>query len=375
MTVTRIFSLSISADLAPRRQVGRSVTAKMRQLAKILALLALLALAGCETLSYYAQAVSGHFDLTARARPVDELLGDAQTPQRLREQLALAQRLREFASRELGLPDNGSYRRFADLARPYAVWNVFAAAEFSLEAVQSCFPVAGCVGYRGFFAQADADNHAARLQQQGFDTAVLGVPAYSTLGAFDDPLLSTFIAWPEAELARLLFHELAHQLVYVKGDSTFNESFAVAVEREGVRRWLGAVGREADLRRYREARQRERELAQLLETTRTRLASLYAPGLAPQAMRERKRLAFAELAAHPVYQRYASRMGAAPNNALLASHAIYSQRVPAFERLLAALGGDLEKFYAEVKVLAALERTERDRRLDRYEIGMSTTLR
>jgi len=339
------------------------------------ALSGVLLLAGCETLSYYAQAVSGHLDLTARARPVSEWLTDAQTPPALRERLALAQRLREFASRELKLPDNGSYRDFADLARPYAVWNVFAAAEFSLEAVQSCFPVAGCVGYRGFFAQADAESHAARLRGQGFDTAVLGVPAYSTLGALDDPLLSTFIAWPEVELARLLFHELAHQLVYLKGDSTFNESFAVAVEREGVRRWLAAGGGEAELRRYREAREQERELAQLLAATRTRLASLYASKRAPQDMRERKRAAFAELAAHPVYQRYARRTGAAPNNALLASHAIYSQRVPAFERLLAALGGDLEKFYAEVRVLAALDKLERDRRLAAYEIGTSTILR
>lgn len=336
---------------------------------------ALVLLTGCETLSYYAQAVSGHLDLTARARPVDEWLTDAQTPRALREQLALARRLREFAARDLKLPDNGSYRSFADLGRPFAVWNVFAAAEFSIEAVQSCFPVAGCVGYRGFFAKGDAENHAARLQRQGLDTAVVGVPAYSTLGAFDDPLLSTFIAWPETELARLLFHELAHQLVYVKDDSTFNESFAVAVERAGVRRWLAAGGREAELTRYLEARRRDQEFALLLEATRTRLASLYASGLAPQAMRARKREAFGELAAHPDYRRYAHRLGATPNNALLASFAIYSQRVPAFERLLATLGGDLEKFYAEVRVLAALDRSARDRRLASYEIGMSTTLR
>ena len=347
----------------------------MRQRVGILALLISITLAGCETLSYYAQAVSGHIDLTGRARPVDELLTDARTPQILREQLALARRLREFASRELRLPDNGSYRRFADLARPYAVWNVFAAAEFSLEAMQSCFPVAGCVAYRGFFERADADAHAARLQQRRFDVVVLGVAAYSTLGAFDDPLLSTFIAWPEAELARLLFHELAHQLLYVKDDSTFNESFAVAVEREGVRRWLSVGGRDGELRRYQEARSREQEFAQLLGATRARLATLYATKAAPDEMRVRKRAAFAELAADPVYARHAGRLGGVPNNALLASFATYAQRVPAFERLLAASGGELEKFYAEVRTLAALDKAERNRRLDGYEIGMSTTLR
>ncbi|TAK42948.1 MAG: aminopeptidase [Betaproteobacteria bacterium] len=339
------------------------------------ALLASLSLTGCETLSYYAQAVGGHLELTARARPVDEWLSDAQTPPALREQLALAQRLRAFAASELGLPDNGSYRRFADLTRPYAVWNVFAAREFSLEPVQSCFPVAGCVAYRGFFAHADAEAHAARLQRQGFDTAVLGVPAYSTLGAFDDPLLSTFIAWPEADLARLLFHELAHQLVYVKGDSTFNESFAVALEREGVRRWLVAGGRDAELRRHLESRQRAQEFTRLLEATRAQLASLYASKIAPEAMRERKHAALAALAAHPTYQRGASRVATLPNNALLAAHAVYTRRVPAFERMLAAFGGDLEKLYTEVRALAALDKSERDRRLAGYETAMSTTLR
>jgi predicted aminopeptidase len=340
-----------------------------------LASLISIPLAGCETLSYYAQAVSGHLDLTVRARSVDALLSDARTPPALREQLALAQRLREFASRELGLPDNGSYRRFADLARPFAVWNVFAAAEFSLDALQSCFPVAGCVAYRGFFDRADADAHATVLRQRGLDVVVLGVPAYSTLGAFDDPLLSTFIAWPEAELARLLFHELSHQLVYVKDDSTFNESFAVAVEREGVRRWFSAGGREGELRRYQEARDREQEFLKLLGATRARLAALYAAVFAPDEMRARKRAAFDELAADPVYRRHAGRIGGAPNNALLASFATYSQRVPAFERLLAARGVDLERFYAEVRALAALDKAERNRRLDDYEIGMSTILR
>ena len=375
MTASRISGFSASAEMAPRRQLGRRIRSKVRQVAKILALSGLSTLAGCETLSYYAQAVSGHFDLTVRARPLDELLSDEQTPLALREQLALAQRLREFASRELRLPDNGSYRRFADLGRRYAVWNVFAAAELSLEAVQSCFPVAGCVSYRGFFELPDAEAHAVRLQRRGFDVVVLGVPAYSTLGVFDDPLLSTFIALPEAELARLLFHELAHQLVYVKDDSTFNESFAVAVERESVRRWLATGNRDTELRRYQEARHREQEFAQLLGATRARLAVLYATELATEEKRARKRAAFTELAADPVYRRYAMRLGEAPNNALLASFATYSQRVPAFERLLAGLGGDLEKFYTEVTALAALDKVERNRRLDRYEIGMSTTLR
>jgi len=322
-----------------------------------------LALAGCETLSYYAQAIGGHFDLTGRARPVAELLADSDTPADLRERLALARSVREFASRHLGLPDNGSYRSYTDLGRPYAVWNVVATPEFSLEPVQSCFPVAGCVTYRGFFSREDAERHAGHLRERGLDGFVYGVPAYSTLGVFDDPLLSTFIRWPDTELARLVIHELAHQVVYVKGDSTFNESFAVAVEREGVRRWLAAVGRPAELARYREAREREREFGQLLDETRARLTTLYRMRIAPEEMRARKRAEFERLAADPVYLRHAARFVGAPSNALLASFATYSALVPAFERLLAERGGDLDLFYARVKELAQLDKAERARRL------------
>jgi predicted aminopeptidase len=319
---------------------------------RVFLLIAASALAGCETLSYYAQAVGGHLDLVARARPVDELLADRETAAPLRERLALAQRVRDFASRELKLPDNASYRRYADLERPYAVWNVVAAPEFSLDPVQSCFPVAGCVAYRGFFAREDAARHAARLREAGHDAFVYGVPAYSTLGAFADPLLSTFIAWPEAELARLVFHELAHQLVYARGDSTFNESFAVVVEHEGVRRWLEAGGRQAEMEKYRSARRQAAEFTSLLEDTRRRLAEIYRSGASPDAMREMKRAEFEKLGSDPVFRRHARHFDAAPNNALLASFATYSALVPAFERLLAAQGGDLERFYARVRALA-----------------------
>jgi len=328
---------------------------------RLLAIAAAAGLAGCETLAYYSQAVSGHLDLMSRAQPVEKVLADARTPQPLRDRLALARSIRDFASRELKLPDNASYRSYADLGRAYAVWNVVAAPEFSLEPVRSCFPVAGCVAYRGFFARQDAERHAQSLQAQGNDVFVYGVPAYSTLGRFDDPLLSTFIRYPDAEFARLVFHELAHQVVYLKDDSTFNESFAVAVEREGVRRWLAAAGREAELRAWLQGQQRGEEFVRLLEVARERLARLYALRLAPEAMRARKR---GELKA--LKENYLALKGAwggyagfdrllepEPNNALLASFATYTQLVPAFERLLAGEGGDLERFYARVRELAA----------------------
>lgn len=347
----------------------------MRRVSALLLLPAVLALAGCETLSYYAQAVGGHLDLTGRARPVAELLADAHTSPSLRERLALSQSVREFASRELKLPDNDSFRRYAELERPYAVWNVVATPEFSLEPVRSCFPVAGCVSYRGFFSREGARRHAARQRAHGYDAFVYGVPAYSTLGVFDDPLLSTFIRWPDLELARLMFHELAHQLVYVGGDSTFNESFAVTVEREGVRRWLAAAGRPADLEKFREARERERNFGRLLDETRMRLQALYRLDLGADAMRERKKAEFERLASDAAYLRHAAGFESAPNNALLAAFATYSQLVPAFERLLAETGGDLERFYAAVKSLARLDKAERERRLAGQESGTSTTLR
>ena len=314
-------------------------------------LLVLLMLGGCETLSYYAQAVGGQIELMARAQPLATLIADPATPQALRERLELARSIRDYASRELKLPDNGSYRSYADLGRPYVVWNVVAAPEFSLEPVESCFPVAGCVPYRGFFAREDAERHAGELRAAGNDVSMRGVPAYSTLGRFDDPLLSTFIRYPDAELARLIFHELAHQLLYVKGDSTFNESFAVAVEREGVRRWLAATGRGAGLEAFLEAQERSRAFYDELERSRARLKALYAMPLPPAAMRESRRAEFARL--KKTMEAIPRFKDVEANNALLASFATYTQLVPAFEKLLAEEGGDLEKFYARVKTLSS----------------------
>jgi len=299
--------------------------------------------------------------LLSAARPVPEVIADPATPSALRARLELARRIRAYASRALALPDNGSYRSYADLDRPYAVWNVIATPEFSLQPRQSCFPVAGCVAYRGFFARQDAERYAAQLHASGDDVLLYGVPAYSTLGRFDDPLLSTFIGDSDAGLARLIFHELAHQVVYVTDDSTFNESFAVTVEREGVRRWLEASGRSAQLAAFEQDERRREAFLERLDEIGARLRALYASHLAPEAMRERKRLEMAQVKAL---------LGESPalrelpaNNALLASFALYTQRVPAFEALLARSGGDFARFYQEVRMLAALPRESRDRRL------------
>ncbi len=323
----------------------------------LISLAAAFLLSGCETLAYYAQAVGGQMALMSRTRPVAELLADPATPQPLRERLALAREIRDFAVKELKLPENASYRGYADIGRPYAVWNVVAAPEFSLTPLESCFPVAGCVAYRGFFAEQDAQRHAGELRARGEDVYVYGVPAYSTLGRFDDPLLSTFIRYPDAELARIVFHELAHQVAYAKDDSAFNESFAVAVEREGLRRWLGATGRTSAQKAILDARERNRKFAEDIEQARARLKLLYRQRIAPEAMREKKRAELDNLRARLASD--ARFKDQAPNNAYLASFATYTELVPTFEHLLAEEGGDLEKFYVKIKILAANERSNR----------------
>ena len=330
-------------------------------------------LCACTTLDYYAQAVSGQLALLHRTRPIAERLEEPALPQGLKRRLERVLVIRDFASRELGLPDNGSYRAYADLERPFVVWNVFAAPEFSLQPEQSCFPVAGCVTYRGWFAQADAERHAGALRERGFDVYVGGVPAYSTLGWFNDPVLNTFVNYPETELARLLFHELAHQQFYLGGDTRFNESFAVAVEHEGVQRWLRSEGKPGQLQQYESFQSRRREFIALVLAYRTRLEALYRQNIAVADMRRRKaetlvamRADYEALKASPAwggfagYDRFFTQN---PNNAQLASVAVYSELVPGFQALLQGQGGDLPNFYKAVRDLAGLPTTERDARL------------
>lgn len=323
-------------------------------------------LAGCNGVSYYWQSVNGQLAMWSRERPVAEVISDPATDEKLRRKLIRVQKIRDFASRELKLPDNASYRSYADLGRPFAVWNVFAAPEFSVSPVQWCFPVAGCVAYRGYFERAAAESFAAGLAAEGNDVYVSGVPAYSTLGYFADPLLNTFIYFPDVEIARLLFHELAHQVAYAPDDTVFNESFAVAVETEGVKRWVAYTGDRPALADF-ERRQRAREVfQQIVSRCRERLAALYRSGLPADAMRARKSAILEEMVEE--YRASRGRIGftgydqwfaRGPNNAQVVSVAIYTQLVPEFQALLKHEGGHLERFYAKVKSLASLPKNER----------------
>ena len=327
---------------------------------------------GCSTLGYYAQSVNGHLDLVTSARPVTDWLADAQASIALKERLALSQRMRDFAVRELALPDNASYRRYADLNRAAAVWNVTAAPELSLTLKTWCFPVVGCVGYRGYFDRMDAERFAAELRPEGLEVNVYGVPAYSTLGklpfdALADPLLSTFINYPEGELARLLFHELAHQAAYAQDDTMFNESFAVAVERIGGARWLGDPARAAAAEEYQRYDSRRNHFRALTRTYRDRLLALYQSDAPDADKRNAKAALMAQMRAE--HQKLkAERWGgfsgydnwfARANNASFGVLSAYNELVPAFERLFEREGRDFKRFYAEVRRLAALPKDER----------------
>ncbi len=331
-----------------------------------LALAALLP--GCATLEYYWQAIGGQLEVIGRAQPIAERLQDPALPAPLRQKFERVLAMRAFASAELALPDNGSYRRYADLERPFVVWNVFAAPEFSVKPVESCFPIAGCVGYRGFYREADARAHGESLHAKGYDVHVAGVPAYSTLGWFDDPVLNTFIRYPDAEIARLIFHELAHQVAYAGDDTVFNESFAVAVEQEGVRRWLDRHGTQAEREAHEIFQARRRDFIALILRYRDRLSAFYGESLEPGQKRAGKARLLAEMledyarlkAGWGGFAGYDRFFAQGANNALLASVVAYTERVPAFRALLAQKGGDLPSFYAEVKRLARLSKPERD---------------
>jgi predicted aminopeptidase len=357
-----------------------------------LGILVSLSLAACSsqsTVGYYWQSVTGHLAVMNAAKPISEWLDDASTPETLKEKLKLVTQIREFASKQLALPDNKSYTKYADLKRPSVVWNVFATEELSIKLKTWCFPVAGCVSYKGFYAEADAQAYATTLRQEGFEAYVAGIPAYSTLGWFDDPVLNTFINYPDGELARLIFHELGHQVLYVKNDSTFNESFATAIEELGLQRWLAALPpsladaqkREKMLASYTEFSQRKQDFVALLKKQRKALEAVYAKTTDSDEVKRAGKLAvfqnlqtdYVELkkqwGGYAGYDRWFSQK---LTNAHLASVATYTDGVPGFRQLLQAEGNDLVKFYAAAKLLSEKERSERNKVLGIAETLSST---
>jgi predicted aminopeptidase len=323
--------------------------------------LAALTLCACSTIGYYGHLASGEYSLLAARKPIARVIADPATDAQLKARLELAVQARAFASDQLKLPRNGSYTKYADLGRPSAMWNVFAALEFSLEPELQCFPIAGCVAYRGYYDHARAEAEATRLRGSGLDIWIGGVPAYSTLGWFDDPILNTMLPWGDDELAATIFHELAHQKLYVKDDTEFNESFATFVQREGLRQWRTARG----LAATDDAEQsRADQFDQIVLAARDRLRALYASALPADAMRARKRDEIERLRADYVSLRdslwhgdgaYDGWINGDINNAKLLPFGLYHQWVPAFAVLYARQGSDWSAFYNAVAEMAHMQ--------------------
>ena len=348
--------------------------------------LVVAAVSGCQTLGFYSQALKGQYELVAHRQPIEKLLRDARTPARLKPQLELLQKLRVFAEQELKLPVDGHYAKYVDVHRPFVVWNVEAAREFSMEPKTWWYPLVGSLEYRGYFSEARATRYGAALRHKGYDVFVEGVEAYSTLGWFKDPVLNTFIFHTEPGLAETIFHELGHQRVFARSDTDFNEAFATTVGEEGARRWLRAKSDDAGYDKYLGELRRTRQFVRLILTTRERLEVLYGDertedgklkatkqkrGVPPEQLRQEKlqildrlQRAYAELkkewGGDTSYEAWFARQ---INNAQLNSVAAYYDLVPGFEHLLKVNGGDLEKFYAAAERLSKLPKKERRQRL------------
>ena len=366
--------------LWPKRRAARWGLASVLSVAGLVlaALGTLCATSGCSSIDYLSQSASGHLHLLAAARPVKDAIADPTTPEALRKRLELTQRMRQFAVTELHEPDNDSYRSYADLKRNAAVWNVVAAPELSLQLTTWCFPVVGCVGYRGYYDLASANAAAAPLKEGGFEVDVYEVPAYSTLGWMNwiggDPLLNTFVQWPEGELSRLIFHELAHQVAYAPGDTTFNESFATAVEHIGSQRWLEENATPEVRAKQALTEARRDDFHVLVRAWRAKLDATYRSDLPDAEKRVRKAELYAGMRADyealkrdkwSGYSGY-DHWFAKANNAAMGTQGAYDDEVGAFERLFVAQGSDFDRFYAEVRRMAALPRPERDAAMAPY---------
>jgi predicted aminopeptidase len=335
-----------------------------------------LLLSSCQSLSYYAQAVQGQVSVWRQRQSIPTLLQDAQLEPTRRRQLALVQQVREFAADALALPVKQQFSTYVDLQRDFVVWNVVAAEEFSITPRTWCYPIAGCVGYRGYFSEAAAQRYAGQLRAGGLDVYVGGVSAYSTLGWFDDPVLSSMLQRDDTQLVSVIIHELAHSLLYAPGDTDFNESFATTVEQEGLRRWLAQRVSSSEqatlLQQAEDVRQRQQQFVDLVQAASQALGDLYQQGGTEAALRQQKQARLAQLkrdyqqlrASWGDYTGYDRWFAGELNNAQLSTVRTYHRYVPALQALLVKSDNDLARFYLAAKQLAELPMEERQRLLD-----------
>lgn len=347
-----------------------------RYLLAIVVALLVLGCAGCQTASFYSQAIGGQFELWTKRRSIESLLKDRSTSEQLRERLLLVQRLLAFAETNLGLPARGQYIHYVDVGRPFVVWSVYAAPEFSLTPKSWWYPIVGSLDYRGYFSEEQARRYAERLRARGYDVHTGGVTAYSTLGWFRDPVLNTFINEPDSELAELLFHELAHQRLFIPHDTEFNEAFATAVAQEGTRRWLAATGNTNHIAQYEQHLELTDQFVASITSSRDKLNNLYTNLPAHRTASETadarrlKREILSELRfrqgqlATGEQKHFARWFQQDLNNALLNTVETYHRMVPAFRRHLESSSqGNLSRFYRDMELLKNLSKEERRARM------------
>jgi predicted aminopeptidase len=338
-------------------------------------ILLLILLNGCSTVAYYSQAISGQMEIYRLSQPIESLVADPNVKKPLKQKLTAILKIRAFASKVLDLPDNSSYTYYADLKRPYVVWSIFATPTFSFQPKKWCFPIVGCVSYRGHFAQAPTQTLAKKLRTQGYDVYVAGIPAYSTLGWFSDPVLNTMLGWPQADIAGLIFHELAHQKIYIKNDTAFNEAFARTVEYVGTERWLARYGTTKAIADYKLSQQRQTEFVALVLSARNDLIQIYKQTISEKEKLASKKAAFKKLRKQYLqlkqswggYTGYDAWFAKDLNNAKLLSVATYQDYVPAFRALLRELNNDLPAFYKEVTKIGKLPLKERNAELSQRQ--------
>jgi len=330
-------------------------------------------LQGCSSFSYYRQAIAGQYEILSHRVEIETLISNDDTPGKLRTKLETVLQVRAFSENEMAMDVGSNYSQYSDLQRDYVVWNVSASPALSLTPHQWCYPIVGCQSYRGYFHQEMAEEEAANFQQKDYDTWVGGVSAYSTLGWFEDPVLNTFIFRNDADLAALLIHELSHQILYIKGDTAFNESFATAVEIEGLKRWLKKVEQENLLRAYQQKREEKTFFIETVSETTVKLKALYSSELSDNdkkikknqiisMLQERYRKAIADKSLRGYYVHWFDEV----NNAKLASISNYYNYVPAFSAMIADVNGDMATFYKQAKALGEKDKKGRDKLLSKY---------
>ncbi len=337
----------------------------------IVCVLLIVCFSGCSTIGYYHQSISGHLTLISKRERIVDIVNDSARDEKLIQQLQLSEKLRTFASEKLKLPNNDSYRSYVQLDRPYVTWNVFAASKYSITLQQWCFLVVGCVPYRGYFEEADANTYAEQLASQGLDVYVAGVPAYSTLGWFDDPLLSSMLDRGEITTASYIFHELAHQQFYLKGDGNFNEAFATAVEELGVMKWLDHQDRNEDMQRYQNWLLQKSVFSEFIKNSRKEFELLYQQQYDPEKMHVEKEILISEMRRkfeklsdnNKHIARYTKWMSGPLNNAQLGAISLYRAWVPAFHRIFSLCGDDFDNFYRYVEKIAKLTEEQRNETL------------